>query len=49
MKTVRHNPTVTQELVHMVLKDNDDQIIGLFQKVYAQEENPSFKRGYAPY
>lgn len=33
-----------QELVHMDLKDNDDQIIALFQKVYAQEREPIFQK-----
>ena len=33
-----------QELVHMDLKENDDQIIRLFQKVYAQEREPVFQK-----
>ena len=33
-----------QELVHMELKDNDDKIIRLFQKVYAEEREPVFPK-----
>ena len=33
-----------RELVHMDLKENDDQIIRLFQKVYAQEREPVFQK-----
>ena len=33
-----------KELVHMEVKDNDDQIIHLFQKVYAQEREPVFQK-----
>lgn len=33
-----------QELVHIELKDNDDQIIRLFQEVYAGEREPVFSR-----
>jgi putative transposase len=41
----RHNAQLFfQELVHMDLKENDDQIIRLFQKVYAQEREPVFQK-----
>jgi len=33
-----------RQLVHMDLKENDDQIIRLFQKVYAQEREPVFQK-----
>ena len=33
-----------QELVHMDLKENDDQILTLFLKVYAQEREPVFQK-----
>jgi REP element-mobilizing transposase RayT len=37
-----------EELVHLELKDNDDQIIRLFQKVYAEERDPVFSRKIRP-
>jgi hypothetical protein len=33
-----------QEVVHMDLKNNDDQVITLFQKVNAQEREPIFQK-----
>jgi len=33
-----------QKLVHMDLKNNDDQIITLFQKVYAEQREPVFQK-----
>ena len=37
-----------EELVHMELKENDDQIIRLFQKVYAEEREPVFPKRIRP-
>jgi len=33
-----------QELVHMDLKENDDQILTLYQKVYAEQREPVFQK-----
>jgi len=41
----RHNAQLFfQELVQMDLKENDDQIIALFQKAYAEERKPVFQK-----
>ena len=41
----RHNAQLFfQELVHMDLKENDDQIITLFQKVYGEQREPVFQK-----
>ena len=37
-----------QELVHMDLKESDDQIIRLFQKVYAEQREPVFPKRIRP-
>jgi hypothetical protein len=41
---VRSDPKGCRELVHLEVKDNDDQIISLFKKVYAQDREPVFQR-----
>ena len=41
----RHNAQlIFQELVHMDLKENDDQIITLFQKAYGEQREPVFQK-----
>lgn len=40
----RNAQTFFQELVHVDLMENDDQIVLLFQKVYAQEREPVFQK-----
>ena len=41
----RHNAQLFfEELVHMDLKENSDQIINLFQKVYAEDRDPVFQK-----